>query len=92
MTELELPGGAVLGLMPGAAIASLLGDAMDPRRTSGAPRAELYLMVDDPTAYRARALAAGATEVSPITPRDWGHIAGYMRDLDGHLLAFAREA
>ena len=92
MTEFELADGAVLGLMPEAGITRLLGDAIDPRQANGAPRAELYLMVDDPAAYVARSLDAGARALGPISLRDWGHLAGYVRDLDGHVLAFAREA
>lgn len=42
------------------------------------------------TDIHARALAAGATELSPPAPRDWGHEASYLRDPDGHVLAFAR--
>jgi uncharacterized glyoxalase superfamily protein PhnB len=90
MTELELPGGAVLGLMPEAGIKRLLGDAIeDPARARGAPRAELYLVVDDPAAFHARALAAGATELDALRERDWGDTAAYSADLDGHVLAFA---
>jgi catechol 2,3-dioxygenase-like lactoylglutathione lyase family enzyme len=91
MTELELPGGAVLGLMPEAGIRRLLGDALpDPAAARGVPRAELYVMVDDPAPYHARALADGARELSPLAPRPWGHEAAYALDPDGHVLAFAR--
>ena len=90
MTEFPLPGGAVLGLMPEAGIRRLLGDAIaDPAAARGIPRAELYLVVPDPAAMHARALRAGAREVSPISPRDWGDVAGYVSDPDGHLLASA---
>lgn len=88
MTELELPGGAVLGLMPEQGIRRLLGDAVLPPE-SGA-RAEVYVLVDDPAAAHARAVAAGARELSPLAPRDWGHDAAYSVDPDGHVLAFAR--
>lgn len=88
MTELELPGGAVLGLMPEQGIRRLLGDAVAPPR-SGA-RAEIYVVVDDPAAAHARAIAAGARELSALAPRDWGHDAAYSVDPDGHVLAFAR--
>lgn len=92
MTEFELPGGAVLGLMPEAGIKRLLGDTLpDPSRAAGVPRAELYLVVDDPEAAHRRALKAGARELSAVTPRDWGHVAGYSLDADGHVLAFARD-
>ncbi len=91
MTEFALPGGAVLGLMPEAGIRRLLGDALrDPALARGVPRAELYLVVDDPAAAFARAVAAGARVLSELAPRDWGHDAAYVEDLDGHVLAFAR--
>jgi uncharacterized protein len=91
MTEFALPGGAVLGLMPEASIRRLLGDKLpDPAAAGGAPRAELYLLVEDPGAYHARALAAGARELSPLQDRDWGHRAAYTLDPDGHVLAFAQ--
>ncbi len=90
MTEFAL-GDAVLGLMPEAGIRRLLGDALpDPKQARGVPRAEVYLMVDDPAQHHRRALAAGGRELSPLTPRDWGHEAAYALDLDGHVLAFAR--
>lgn len=90
MTEFELGGGAVLGLMPEGGIARLLGGALPaPAFSNGTLRAELYLVVDDPRACHARALCAGARELSPVGPRDWGHDAGYALDPDGHILAFA---
>ncbi|MFZ2491743.1 MAG: VOC family protein [Thermoanaerobaculia bacterium] len=90
MTEFELTNGAILGLMPEAGIRRLLGDALpDPAGARGTPRAELYLVVDDPARFLDRALAAGATPLSPLIPRDWGHVAGYCLDPDAHVLAFA---
>lgn len=92
MTEFELAGGAVLGLMPESGIRRLLGDALpDPADARGVPRAELYLVVDDPRAFHARALSAGARELSPLLPRSWGHRAAYSLDPDGHVLAFASD-
>ena len=91
LTEIPLPGGAVLGLMPEAGIRRLLGQALpDPALAAGVPRTELYLTVPDPRACHARALRAGARELSPPAARDWGDDAGYCLDLDGHVLAFAR--
>lgn len=91
MTEFELPGGAVLGLMPAAGIRRLLGDRLpDPAAAAGTPRAELYLRVSDPARYHSRALEAGAVELSPPTLRDWGDLVTYALDRDGHVLAFAR--
>jgi uncharacterized protein len=92
MTEFPLGRDARLGLMPEPGIRRLLGAALpDPALARGIPRAELYLLVDDPTACHTRALEAGATEISPLAPRSWGDVAAYCLDPDGHLLAFARK-
>lgn len=90
MTEFGLGSGAVLGLMPESGIRRLLGDALpDLSLARGVPRAELYLVVDAPLDVHARALAAGARELSPPLPRDWGVVVGYSLDPDGHVLAVA---
>lgn len=90
MTEFALGSQAVLGLMPEAGIRSLLGPSLpDPAAARGVPRAELYLVVADPAAYHARAQAAGAAELSPLTRRSWGDDAAYCLDPDGHVVAFA---
>ena len=88
MTEFRLGQDCVLGLMPETGIRRLL-DLPAP----GPPRdltAELYLHVDDPQAFHARAIEAGATELSPLLPRDWGDDVAYSRTPDALLLAFAR--
>ena len=91
MTEFPLADGAVLGVMPAAGIARLLHDAVRvPELADRDVRAELYLVVDDARAHHARALAAGAHELDPPAPRDWGHLVGYSRDPDGTVLAFAQ--
>ncbi len=93
MTEFALPGGAVLGLMPERGIRNLLGPGLpDPASAHGIPRAELYLLVDQPAVYLTRALASGAAELGPLLPRDWGHVAAYCLDPDSHVLAFAVES
>lgn len=90
MTEFDLPGGGVLGLMPEAGIKALLGPALpDPSSAGSAPRCELYLLVDEPASLHDRALASGATQLSPLAARTWGHTAAYSLDHDGHVLAFA---
>ena len=90
MTQFDLPGGSTLGLMPAAGIKRLLGDSLpDPQSAAGTPRSELYLLVGDPSAYLQRAINAGAVELSPVLPRDWGDNAGYCLDPDAHVLAFA---
>lgn len=90
MTEFDLTPGSALGLMPARGIKRLLGKVLpDPEAAQGIPRAELYLRVDDPVRFYRRALEAGARALSPPSPRDWGDVAGYVLDPDGHVLAFA---
>lgn len=90
MTEFALGQDAVLGLMPEAGIERLLGDNVDkPIPADRSPRAELYLMVDDPNKYHKRALASGGLELSKLQPRDWGHSVAYSLDPDGYVIAFA---
>lgn len=90
MTEFALNDGCVLGLMPVRGIKRLLGEKLpDPERAAGIPRAELYLKVDEPQVYHRRALERGAKELSPVDKRDWGDIAGYCLDPEGHVIAFA---
>lgn len=91
MTEFDLGPSCVLGLMPESGIKSLLGEAIQhPERAGGVPRAEIYLCVDDPEIYFQRAQFAGATALSSVQLRNWGHVAGYLADHDGHVLAFAK--
>jgi uncharacterized protein len=90
MTEFSLGGDAGLGLMPEAGIHRLLSPGLpDPAAAHGVPRCELYLVVADPAACHARALAAGATELSPLAARPWGDLTAYCLDPDGHVVAFA---
>lgn len=90
MTEFHLADDIVLGLMPTRNIRALLGSQLpDPDQAAGVPRAELYLVQDDPEESLRRAVQEGARLLSPVTPRDWGHRAGYCLDPDGHVLAFA---
>jgi uncharacterized glyoxalase superfamily protein PhnB len=87
MSEFSLGARTVLGLMPAPAAVRLLGRDLAPE---GAPRAELYLLVNDPSAYHSRALATGAEEISCLSKRDWGHEAAYSIDPWGNVLAFAK--
>jgi catechol 2,3-dioxygenase-like lactoylglutathione lyase family enzyme len=90
MTEFVLGTQVVLGLMPEAGIRSLLGPSLpDPAAAHGVPRAEVYLVVPDAGACHARALAAGASELSALTRRSWGDDAAYSLDPDSHVVAFA---
>lgn len=87
MTEFSLGDGCVLGVMPEAGAARLLGPTLG--AFAAGPRAELYLVVPDAAAAHLRALAAGARELSPLATRDWGHAVAYSVDPDGNVLAFA---
>lgn len=90
MTEFAF-GEMVLGLMPVAGIRRLLGDGLfEGAANSSTPRAELYLVVDDPQLHHRLAIEAGARELSALAPRDWGHSVAYSLDLDGYVLAFAK--
>lgn len=87
MTQFELGNGCVLGLMPKAGIKRLLGEELFVQE-GASPKAELYLRVDKAEDYcdRARKLAQ---EVSPLEMRNWGDLAAYYLDPDGHLIALA---
>lgn len=90
MTEFELIENCVLGLMPWTNISRLLNrPASNP--SNDALLAEVYLLVEDPERYHARALTTGAKELSPLAPRDWGHMVAYSVDWDGHVIAFAAQ-
>jgi catechol 2,3-dioxygenase-like lactoylglutathione lyase family enzyme len=90
MTEFELANDCVLGLMPIAGIRRLIGDVLpDPLLARRIPKAELYLVLPGARDYHDRAIQAGATELSQMQPRDWGDVAAYSLDPDGHVLAFA---
>jgi uncharacterized protein len=89
MTEFTLPGGAVLGLMPASGIRRLLGSALPDTQDACIPKAEVYLLLPSADVMHARALDAGARELSPLLPRDWGHTVAYSLDRDGHILACA---
>ena len=93
MTEFRLADSTILGLMPEAGIIHLLGPAiLNPALARGIPRSEVYLVVENAKASYARAIEAGARELSPLALRDWGHHAAYCLDPDGHVLVFATPA
>ena len=76
--------------MPHSSIQRLLG--VPSAAGSDVARAELYLLVECPDAWYARALLAGAKPLSPSQLRDWGDLVAYCADPDGHILALARTA
>jgi uncharacterized protein len=93
MTEFILGEHCILGLMPLAGIKRLLGvDALQAGSRDAPPRTELYLRTPDAAACFDRALAMGARLLSAMQMRDWGDVAGYLLDPDGHVVAFAESA
>ncbi|MBU0765983.1 MAG: VOC family protein [Bacteroidetes bacterium] len=92
MTEFKLADNLKLGLMPENGIAKILSDRTPhPSSGNGIPRCELYLLCVDVEKDYLTALKAGAKEISPVQSRDWGDIAGYVSDPDGHIVAFAQK-
>lgn len=91
MTEFELNSGCKLGLMPYSGVQKLLGvESVLPEEACKNPNSELYIVVDDPIEYHCRSLNNGGEELSAVQKRDWGHLAGYSRDIDGHIIVFAK--
>jgi lactoylglutathione lyase len=90
MSEFNL-GGCKLGLMPESGIARIITPVLrHPSDARGAPRCELYLLVEDLDDATGRALAAGALVVNGAADRDWGHCVAYFADPDGHVIALAQ--
>jgi uncharacterized glyoxalase superfamily protein PhnB len=93
MTEFPLGENFSLGLMPEKGIKNLLGEKFpDPAKANGIPRAELYLIIDNPSLCHERALKAGAIEIKSLGQMPWGDLAAYSLDPDGHALAFAKSS
>lgn len=92
MTEFSIGPDTVLGLMPQDGAERLFTEKVGSFENSGnVPRAEIYLIIDEPASYHERAILAGGREISPMQERDWGHRAAYSIDPDGYVLAFANE-
>lgn len=91
MTQFSISDGARLGLMPEDGIYKLLEQKVKhPSLANGAPRCEIYLRVERPEDYIERCANIGGKIIDLPRLRDWGDIAGYCEDLDGHILAFAK--
>jgi len=89
MTEFQLDGGFVLGLMPTTGISRLLGNDIFSGSSRNDPKAEQYIQVDDAQVYMDKAVTHGATKVLEVGEQDWGERVGYCLDPDNHVLAFA---
>lgn len=91
MTEFCINDFLKLGLMPNDGIAKIITPLMPhPNLGKGIPRCELYLLTDDLENHFEKMLHFGATLVSPISERNWGDVAGYFADEDGHIIALAK--
>ena len=91
MTEFNLTEGFKLGLMPEKGIVKILLDKTPhPETGNGIPRCELYILLDNIEEAYKIGLKAGAKEISKIQDREWGDTVGYLADLDGHIIAFAK--
>ena len=91
MTEFLLTDNFKLGLMPEDGIEKILTPhTSHPKLGNGIPRCEFYLFVDDPEEMLRLAVSAGAKEISKSKIRDWGDMAAYCADPDGHIITFAK--
>ena len=92
MTAFQLNANCKLGLMPNKGIVKILEDKTPhPDLGIGIPRCELYLYVENIQTELNHALQCGARLISPILQRDWGDMACYMADPDGHIIAYAEK-
>lgn len=91
MTEFKLSENHILGLMPTTGIAKILGITEVDQNNTNNLKAELYFRVENPEHAYQQALNYGATELSKVELRNWGDRAGYVKDLDGYVLVFAKE-
>lgn len=89
-TQLSLPDGPDVALYARAGFGTNTGRppvASPPGHTSAA---ELYVTVTgDLSAWVDRAVAAGATLLSPPADRPWGERVAYLADPDAHVLALS---
>jgi uncharacterized glyoxalase superfamily protein PhnB len=93
MTEFTINEFVKIGLMPNDGIAKIISPKLpNPTSGNGIPRCELYLQVENIETIFEAVKLAGATEISPITLRDWGDYVGYIADFDGHVIALASKS
>lgn len=92
MCELELPNGAVLGIMSNSSLEKLFGTeySINEKKRSS-PKFEFYFQVDNAEALYQKALQLGALELRKFAEMDWGDKVAYCINHDGHILAFAEK-
>ena len=90
LVEFELPDGRGLALYVREGFGRNTGQvpiAVPPGEIAGT---ELYFRCDELDEVIERLREAGARELSPLAPRDWGDEAAYFADPDGVVLAVSR--
>ncbi len=88
--EFELPDGRGLGVYQREGFAHNTNQAPAIVPEGGISGTEIYLHCDDLAGSIERIRAAGARELSPLAPREWGDEAAYFADPDGNVLVLAR--
>ncbi|MCA9664190.1 MAG: VOC family protein [Myxococcales bacterium] len=88
--EYSLAGGQRIGLYQREGFGRNTGQAPTIVPPGELAPAELYFHVDDIQAATERMKQAGARELSPLGPRDWGDEAAYFADPSGNVLVLAR--
>ena len=88
--EFLLPGGMRLGLYDRRGFARNTGEPPFLPPAGALGPTELYFHADDLDAAIERMRGAGARELSPRAPRDWGDEAAYFADPDGNVIVLAR--
>jgi uncharacterized glyoxalase superfamily protein PhnB len=76
------------GIMIGPVADTPFGKFMRQPHEAGGVTAALWLVVNDPDAHHARAVAAGLEIVQPLKDQDYGSREYSVRDTDGHIWTF----
>lgn len=92
MTEFFLLENVTLGIMPEDGIAKIICPVLpNPKIANGIPRCEIYLKVENPALRLKKAIYMGGKKISEPLKREWGDEVAYVSDLDGNVIAFAKE-
>jgi uncharacterized glyoxalase superfamily protein PhnB len=75
-------------IMLGSARDDAWGELIKPPRDGGGATGAVYVVVPDADVHHARATAAGAEVVEPLSDKDYGGRGYGCRDLEGHVWSF----
>ena len=89
--EYALPGAMRLGIYERQGFGLNTGQVPEQIGAGKLAPTELYFHIADPQLAIARLRKAGARELSPLAPRDWGDEAAYFADPWGNVLVLARQ-